>query len=97
VVMKKPCHPGEIVGDAIKELGLSLSAAAEQLNVARKTLSQLVNGRSGVSPEMALRLEKALGSSADAWVRMQAAYDLAQARMRGVDPEVKRLAPGPLS
>jgi addiction module HigA family antidote len=91
LAMKNPCHPGEIVADALKELELSVTAAAEQLGVSRKTLSELVNKRAGVSPEMAMRLEKGLGSSADAWMRMQAAYDLAQARAAQLALDVKPL------
>ena len=79
--MKNPCHPGEIVRDAIVEgLGLSVTAAAKGLGVSRKQLSEVVNGRAGISVEMACRLEKAVGSTAEAWLRMQLAYDLAKTR-----------------
>ena len=79
--MKNPCHPGALVRDAITNgLGLSITAAAAGLGVSRKTLSELVNERAGISPDMALRLEKGLGSSADHWLRLQVAFDIARAR-----------------
>ncbi len=61
------------------------------LGVTRPTLSNVINGKAGISPEMAIRLEKAFGSTADAWLRMQAAYDLAQARKREKDIKVERV------
>ncbi len=92
--MKNPCHPGQIVRDAIVEgLGLSISEAAEGLGVSRKQLSALVNERASISTEMAIRLEKGLGSSADAWLRMQAAYELAKARRYADEIIVERLQP----
>jgi addiction module HigA family antidote len=93
LAMKNPCHPGEIVAAALEDLGLSVTAAAEQLGVSRKTLSELVNKRAGVSAEMAMRLEKGIGSSADAWMRMQAAYDLARFRAAQRALDVKPLTP----
>lgn len=81
MTMHNPAHPGEIIReDCIKPLGLSVTAAAEGLGVSRKALSQLLNGRSGVSADMAIRLEKAGWSRAEAWLRVQVAYDLWQAR-----------------
>ena len=92
MAMKSPCHPGQLVKDAIVEgLGLSITEAAEGLRVSRKQLSALVNERAGISPEMAIRLEKGLGSSAGAWLRMQSAYDLAQAQRHAEDIDVKQL------
>jgi addiction module HigA family antidote len=91
--MKNPSHPGEIVRDAIESLGRSVTDAAEVLGVSRKTLSELLNGRSGVSPEMAIRLEKAIGSSAEVWLRMQTAFDLAQARQHASQLKVQKLTP----
>ena len=91
--MQNPCHPGEIVRDAIESLGRSVTSAAEGLGVSRKTLSALVNGRSGVSPEMALRLEKAVGSTAETWLRLQMAFDLAQARAQTRGLKIKKLTP----
>jgi antitoxin HigA-1 len=79
--MKSPAHPGRIVRSACLEpLGLSVTEGAKVLGVTRQTLTKIVNGRSGVSAEMAIRLAKAFGSTAEVWVRMQASYDLAQAR-----------------
>ena len=93
MAMQNPCHPGEVVRDAIESLGRSVTAAAAVIGVSRKTLSELVNGRSGVSPEMALRLEKAIGSSAETWLRMQVAFDLAEARKRTRGLKVRKLTP----
>ncbi len=79
--MKNPAHPGRIVKSAcLDPLGLSITEGAKVLGVTRQTLTKIVNGNSGISAEMAIRLAKAFGSTADLWVRMQAAYDLAQAR-----------------
>ncbi len=89
--MKNPPHPGRTIANACLEpLGLSVTAGARVLGVARPTLSNVSNGKAAISPEMAIRLEKAFGSTADAWLRMQAAYDLAQARKREKDIKVKR-------
>ena len=91
--MKNPPHPGEIVRyDCIEALGLSVSSAAAALGVTRQALSNLVNGSSGISPEMAIRLEKAFGSTAEQWLRMQMAYDLAMARKSASKIKVKRIA-----
>lgn len=79
--MHNPPHPGEILReDVLAPLGLSVTAAAERLGVTRKTLSELLNGRSGVSPEMALRISQATGTTAESWLGMQTAYDLWQTR-----------------
>ena len=79
--MKNPVHPGRLIKNACLEpLSLSITSAAMNLGVSRNSLSRVVHGHAGVSPEMAIRLEKAGWSTADAWLRMQAAYDLAQAR-----------------
>jgi addiction module HigA family antidote len=87
-------HPGEHVrANCLEPLGLSITAAAKALGVARKTLSELVNGKSGISPEMAIRLEKAFGSSARHWMQLQLNYDLWQAEQRASDLHVERLQP----
>jgi antitoxin HigA-1 len=91
--MKNPPHPGRLVKDEIDALGLSVAQAAEGLGVTRQQLYRVVNGTSGVSAEMAMRLEKGIGSSAGAWLRMQVNYDLAQMRQRASGFAVKRLAP----
>ena len=75
-----PPHPGEVLkGLYLDPLEVSVTDAAEKLGVARKTLSQLINGRSGISAEMAVRLSKGLGTTPELWMNMQQAYDLWQA------------------
>lgn len=98
VRMKNPPHPGSFIrGEIIEGHHLSVGQAAEALGVARPTLSLLLNGRASLTPEMALRIEKAFGLSMDTLVRMQCNYDIAQARMRegeiDVRPFVPKLAP----
>jgi addiction module HigA family antidote len=89
--MKNPAHPGRIIKSACLEpLGLSVTEGAKVLGVTRQTLTKIVNGKSGVSAEMAIRLAKAFGSTADLWVRMQASYDLAQARKDESKIKVRR-------
>jgi addiction module HigA family antidote len=79
--MKNPPHPGRSIRNACLEpLGLSVTAGAKVLGVTRQTLNNVINGKSGISPEMAIRLTKAFGSTAETWLRMQVAYDLAAAR-----------------
>ena len=79
--MKNPPHPGRSIRNACLEpLGLSITEGAEVLGVTRQTLNNVVNGKSGISPEMAIRLSKAFGSPPETWLRMQLAYDLAKAR-----------------
>lgn len=79
--MMSPPHPGRIVRqDCIEPLGLTVGDAAEALGVTRQTLDRLINERGGVSPEMALRLARAFGSTAEMWLRLQAAFDLAETR-----------------
>lgn len=91
--MKKPPHPGRSIKDACLEpWGLTVTEAAAALGVARHTLSRVINGQAGISPDMAIRLEKAFGGSADTWLRMQAAYDLAQARQHENEIDVQRYA-----
>jgi addiction module HigA family antidote len=91
MVMKNPPHPGRSIKDAcLDPLGLTVKEGARVLDVARHTLSRLINAQAGISPDMAIRLEKAFGSSADVWLRMQAAYDLAQARTHENRIDVKR-------
>lgn len=89
--MMNPSHPGRTIKDGcLDALGLSVTDAAEHLGVARHTLSRLLNGHSGISPDMAIRLEKAGWSDAGLWLRLQTAYDLAQARKHEDDIDVQR-------
>ncbi len=84
MAMKNPPHPGEIIRDlCLKPLGLTVAKAAEGLGVTRKTLSLLLNGHAGISPEMAVRLSEAFGRSPESWLQLQAQYDLAQVRKSG--------------
>ena len=80
--MKNPPHPGLSLKDDFDELGLSVAKAAEALGISRNQLHRVVAGRSDISAELALRLEIVIGSTADAWLRRQAAYDAAQVRQR---------------
>ena len=91
--MKNPSHPGRLIKADLDELGLTVSEAATGLGVTRQQLYRVINGVSAISPDMALRLEKAIGGSADSWLRMQMNYDLAQARLRKPATAVKRLEP----
>ena len=90
--MKNPPHPGlSIRHDCLEPLGLSVTEAARKLGVSRKQLSAIVNGRSGISPEMAIRLDKAFGGGATTWYQMQAAYDLTKAVDKSDSIKVDRI------
>lgn len=91
--MKNPAHPGELVKANLDELQLGVAAAAKALRITRQQLYNIIAGRSVVTPEMAVRFEKAFGGSADMWLRMQAAYDLARLRLGKEQIAVRRLAP----
>ena len=92
--MKNPPHPGRSIKDAcLDPLRLSVTKGARVLGVARHTLSRVINGQAGISPEMAIRLEKAGWSNADHWLRVQTAFDLAQARRHEKAIKVKRYSP----
>ncbi len=94
--MKSPPHPGRSIKDACLEpLGLSVSEGAKLLGVARNSLSRVIHGHAAISPEMAIRLEKMGWSTADAWLRMQTAYDLAQARKNATGIKVRPYQPSP--
>ncbi len=87
--MKNPPHPGlTIRHDCIEALGLSVTQAAKGLGVTRQALNNVLSGKSAISPEMAVRLEKAFGSTATAWVRLQANYDLSR-----IDPDEVQVHP----
>ncbi len=90
--MKNPPHPGlSVRHDCLEPLGLTVTDAAKRLGVSRKQLSDLVNGHAGISPEMAIRLDKAFGGGAETWLRAQMAYDLAQAMKKARKIKVKRV------
>ena len=96
MAMNSPPHPGRSIKEnCLDPLGLSLTEAAKVLGVARHTLSRVVNGHAAVSPEMAIRLEKAGWSNAEFWLRRQTSYNLAQARRREDQIEVERYQPQP--
>ncbi len=80
MAMKNPPHPGDVIRElCVEPAGLTVTAAAKGLGVARKTLSELLNGRAGISPEMAIQLSKAFGGSPESWLTQQMNYDLARA------------------
>jgi antitoxin HigA-1 len=88
--MKNPPHPGRHIRlEYLEPLGLSVTAAARILGVTRVNLSNILNGRTGVSPEMALRLAKAFGGTPEIWLRLQANYDLAEVRRREAEIQVE--------
>ncbi len=95
--MSDPPHPGDIIReDCLKPLGLTVTAAAAWLGVSRQSLSEVLNGRSGISAEMAIRLDKAGWSTAETWLRAQVAHDLYQAKQHADRIRVKRF-PTPAS
>ncbi len=90
--MFNPPHPGEILRElCLEPLGLTVTKAAEGLGVSRKTLSAILNGKAGISPEMAIRLSMAFDTSAESWLNQQAQYDLWIARQRQRELKVERL------
>ncbi len=90
--MHNPPHPGEVIRDlCLEPLDLSVTAAAEALGVTRKTLSAILNGHAGISPEMALRLSIAFDTSPESWLNQQTQYDLWQAKKAKKRLRVKRL------
>lgn len=91
MAMKNPPHPGRSIReDCLEPLGLSVTAGAKVLGVTRQALNNVINGKSGISPEMAIRLSKAFGSTPETWLRMQLAYDLAAARKNENKIRVRR-------
>ena len=90
--MKNPPHPGlSVLHDCLEPLGLSVAAGAKALGVTRQTLNNLVRGRAAISAEMAIRLNKAFGGGAETWLRLQAAYDLAQMEKKAGAIKVRRV------
>jgi antitoxin HigA-1 len=93
MVMYNPPHPGEVIKEfCLQPLGLTVTDAAKGLGVSRITLSALLNGRFGISPEMAIRLSKAFGGSAESWLVQQVQYDLWQVMQKTDEIEVKAFA-----
>jgi antitoxin HigA-1 len=93
MVMYDPPHPGEVIKElCLQPLGLTVTDAAKGLGISRKTLSALLNGRFGISPEMAIRLSKAFGGSAESWLVQQVQYDLWQVMQKTDEIEVKAFA-----
>lgn len=91
--MKNPPHPGRIVRrECIEPLGLTVTEVAERLGVTRQALNNLVNGKAGISPQMAIRLSKAFGSSPEVWLGLQMEYDLAQVEKDAGKIKVSRIA-----
>ncbi|MFQ5955857.1 MAG: HigA family addiction module antitoxin [Kiloniellales bacterium] len=91
MTMHNPPHPGEVIRElCLEPLGLTVTAAARGLGVSRKALSELLNGHSGISPEMAIRLSKAFGGNPESWMRQQMQYDLWQAEQKAGQIDVKR-------
>ena len=91
--MHNPPHPGEIIKEfCIEPLGLTVTRAAETLGVTRKTFSMLLNGKSGISPEMALRLSKVFGRTPEGWLRLQLQYDLWKAKQNINFDHLERIA-----
>lgn len=90
--MKNPPHPGlSVRHDCLEPLGLSVAEGAKALGVTRQAMNNLVSGKAGISAEMAIRLEKAFGGGAETWLRMQSAYDLAQAEKHAGKIKVRRV------
>ncbi len=90
--MLNPPHPGlSVRHDCLKPLGLTVTAAAKILGVTRQALDNVLNGRSGISAEMAVRLDKAFGGGAEVWLGLQVAWDLAEVRKRAKSIQVRRV------
>ena len=93
MLMHNPPHPGEVLKElCIEPLGLTVTEAAKALGVSRKTLSAILNGKSGISPEMAVRLSIAFNTSSESWLNQQTQYDLWQAEQHRKDLDVKQLS-----
>jgi addiction module HigA family antidote len=93
MAMKNPAHPGEVIQNNIDELGLSVTEAAKGLGVTRQQLHKVITGRSSITPEMAVRLEMAIGTTANTWLHMQMNYHLAQTHKHAGSIKLKRLEP----
>lgn len=92
MLMHNPPHPGEVLRElCLEPLSLTVTAAAEALGVSRKTLSSVLNGKAGISPEMAIRLSIAFGTSAESWLYQQSQYELWHAEQSRKELRVKKL------
>jgi addiction module HigA family antidote len=92
MLMHNPPHPGEIIKElCLEPLELSITAAANALGVSRKTLSSIINGKAGISPEMAVRLSIAFNTSSESWMNQQSQYDLWRAELHRKELDVKPL------
>jgi len=93
MLMHNPLHPGEIIRElCLKPLGLTVTETARALGISRKALSDLLNGRAGISPAMAIRLAKAFETTPESWLEQQMQYDLWKTRQKADDIQVRRLA-----
>ena len=93
MLMHNPPHPGEVIKElCIEPLGISVTDAAKALGVSRKTLSSIINRKSGISPEMAVRLSIAFNTSSESWLNQQTQYDLWEAEQHRSELQVKRLS-----
>ena len=93
MLMHNPPHPGEILKElCLEPLGVSITEAAQALGVSRKTLSSIINGKAGISPEMAVRLSIAFNTSSESWLNQQTQFDLWQAEQHRNELQVKRLS-----
>ena len=91
--MNNPPHPGEVIRElCLDPLGVTVTAAARSLGVSRKTLSELINGKSGISPEMAVRLAIAFDTTPESWLTQQMHYDLWHAEQKRLELKVERIA-----
>ena len=91
--MLNPPHPGEIIRElCIEPLGITITEEAKGLGVSRKTLSAILNGRAGITPEMAIRLGKAFDTSPESWLNQRVQYDLYNAKKKTANLKIKRLA-----
>lgn len=92
MLMHNPPHPGEVIKElCLEPLGVSVTSAAKALGVSRKTLSAIINGHAGISPEMAVRLSIAFNTSSESWLNQQAQFDLWQAEQHRKELEVEKL------
>lgn len=91
-MMNNPPHPGEVIRElCLEPLGVTVTAAARSLGVSRKTLSELINGKSGISPEMAVRLSIAFDTTPESWLTQQMHYDLWHAEQKRLELKVERI------